>query len=384
MEPNANHFLAALAIVACLSMIPALYTTIEKAASADAAKEDDVTVEVGWSDQEDTSLSEETTIYRLSRQSFETGVSQETILTTSSSAVETTAETTVITTVPKTVTTIAVQTTVNTPATVFTTQSVRATIPVTETVLTTIVTTLPATTETTTSATTTTSGTTTVTTVMTEAETTTTEPEWIFIDINPELSTDPGPAPTEPTPPIQDLPAPKAAPADMPLTPMMNEFPQELAVPDYKQKDPAWINVPLGDDTIGHSGCLVTSMAMLHSYTAAACTPADMASMLSFTTDGSLKRWGDITALGYTVESYNTDITPEILSKISQLLRSGKPVVLGSAGSWQHYIIVTGYTGDGLSFDAADFTIHDPGYNRTTLADHLDSFGTLYKLIYLP
>ena len=157
----------------------------------------------------------------------------------------------------------------------------------------------------------------------------------------------------------------------------------ELAVPDYLQKDPAWVNASLGGETIGKYGCLVTAMAMLHSYTAGTCTPVDMTAKLAFTKDGSLQKWDDITALGYTVESYSTPVTAEILDAIYQHLRDGKPVVLGSVGKWQHYVVVTGYTGDGGELTAADFLIHDPGYpDRRVLADHLAAFGTLYKLIY--
>ena len=173
-------------------------------------------------------------------------------------------------------------------------------------------------------------------------------------------------------PAVDDTPAPTSTKAAL-----------ELAVPDYLQKDPAWVNASLGGETIGQYGCLVTAMAMLHSYTAGPCTPVDMTAKLTFTNDGSLQKWDDITALGYTVESYSTPVTAEILGAIYQHLRDGKPVVLGSVGKWQHYVVVTGYTGEGGELTAAVFLIHDPGYpDRRVLADHLAAFGTLYKLIY--
>ena len=181
-----------------------------------------------------------------------------------------------------------------------------------------------------------------------------------------------------------DAPAalPEAA-SDQNPAPTSTKSAFELSVPDYLQKDPSWVNASLGGETIGKYGCLVTAMAMLHSYTAGVCTPVDMTAMLTFTQDGSLKCWDDITALGYTVESYSTPVTTEILESIYQHLCEGKPVVLGSVGSWQHYVIVTGYTGDGTQLTAEDLLIHDPGYpDRTTLAQHLARFGTLYKLIY--
>ena len=199
---------------------------------------------------------------------------------------------------------------------------------------------------------------------------------------------------TAPEPPMTEAPAPETpAPEESTETTRRvwkgesagkTETVVNLPVPDYKQKDPAWVGAPLGNYTIGQYGCLVTAMSMVHSYSVAPCTPVDMTRMLTFTSDGSLKRWDDISDLGYVVETYDARVTPEILSKLYRLLHEDKPVVLGSVGGWQHYVVVTGYTGDGVYLDAADFVIHDPGYSRGTLADHLAAFPKLYKLIYLP
>lgn len=159
-----------------------------------------------------------------------------------------------------------------------------------------------------------------------------------------------------------------------------------LDVPDYKQKDPAWGSEKLGSSTIGKVGCLVTSMAMLHTYTTGEeCTPVDMKAKLTFTSGGGLASWDHITDLGYTAETCSTSVTAEIMARIYELLCTGRPVVLGSKGSGQHYVCITGYTGDGKTFRTSDFLINDPGYSRRfTLADHLAQYRTLYKLIYLP
>ena len=161
-----------------------------------------------------------------------------------------------------------------------------------------------------------------------------------------------------------------------------------LDVVSYKQTDEEWGSVRLGttaSSSIAKSGCLVTSMAMLESYrNGTECKPTDMKDMLKFTSDGSLTNWNLISDLGYTVETYNCSVTEDILMQIYVRIQAGCPVVLGSKGSsGQHYVLVTGYIGDGTSFTASNFTINDPGYSdRFYLSDHLARFSRLYKLIY--
>lgn len=167
----------------------------------------------------------------------------------------------------------------------------------------------------------------------------------------------------------------------------VEETGSELDVISYKQKDELWANEKLGTySTIGKAGCLVTSMAMVHSYkTGEVYTPVDMRDMLSFTSGGALSSWDLITDLGYTVETISGKISESLLMKIYVQIQAGCPVVLGSKQSsgGQHYVVVTGYVGDGESFNASDFTINDPGYTkRFYLSDHLAQYPTLYKLIY--
>lgn len=167
----------------------------------------------------------------------------------------------------------------------------------------------------------------------------------------------------------------------------VEETGSELDVISYKQKDELWANEKLGTySTIGKAGCLVTSMAMVHSYkTGEVYTPVDMRDMLSFTSGGALSSWDLITDLGYTVETISGKISESLLMKIYVQIQAGCPVVLGSKQSsgGQHYVVVTGYVGNGESFNASDFTINDPGYTkRFYLSDHLAQYPTLYKLIY--
>lgn len=162
-----------------------------------------------------------------------------------------------------------------------------------------------------------------------------------------------------------------------------------LDVISYKQKDARWTNVLLGTSSassIGKVGCLVTSLAMVQSYkTKTELTPIDIKKELSFSSGGGLSSWNLVINMGYTVETFNSAVTETHLMKIYVQLQAGCPVILGSkkSGGGQHYVVVTGYVGDGKTLKASDFTINDPGYStRPRLSDHLAQYSTLYKLIY--
>jgi len=149
-----------------------------------------------------------------------------------------------------------------------------------------------------------------------------------------------------------------------------------LNVPDMKQYDSKWKSVQLGksEGTIGSIGCCVTSLTMAESYrTGSNITPKDMAGKLSFTSDGSL----------YWPGNYNIDYTADYLQKIYNLLSEGKPVlVCGFTNSGgQHWIVVKGYNGNGLS--ASNFTINDPGSSsRKTLQDFFDKYSRYSCIVY--
>lgn len=160
-----------------------------------------------------------------------------------------------------------------------------------------------------------------------------------------------------------------------------------LEVPSYKQYDEAWENEALGTSTIGNAGCLVTAMAMLHSYsTEAEIIPPTMRDMLTFTGGGSLKSWSDISNLGYTVETYEAEaVTETVLQNVLNRLAESKAVVMGckNESGGQHYVAITGYIGDGKTLDTSLFTMNDPGSSkRSLLSEFLALFPKLYKLIY--
>lgn len=150
-----------------------------------------------------------------------------------------------------------------------------------------------------------------------------------------------------------------------------------LSVVSYKQTDARWANVQLGSSgyTIGRSGCTTTALAMTESYrTGTTITPAAMASRLTYAPAGWLY-W----PANYVTSANGTNY----LQTVYNLLKSGKPVILGmqKASGSQHWVVVTGFTGGALT--APNFTINDPGSNsRTTLSDFLSIYPNFYKIAY--
>ena len=149
-------------------------------------------------------------------------------------------------------------------------------------------------------------------------------------------------------------------------------------VPNYKQTDSRWADVVLGNSgkTIRSIGCTTTALAMTESYRLGdTIYPDAMSKKLSYSSSGSL----------YWPSNYLT-ITDgtNYLQQIYQLLKQGKPVIIGaktSSGS-QHWVVVTGFTG-GNSLSAAHFKINDPGTSsRTNLSQFLSAYPTFYKLVY--
>lgn len=148
-----------------------------------------------------------------------------------------------------------------------------------------------------------------------------------------------------------------------------------LKVPSFKQTDSRWANVQIGTSgkTIGQIGCVTTGIAMMQSYRTGTTTyPDAMAKKLSYSSNGNV----------YWPNDYNVVTSSSgYLEKIYELLKSGKPVLLGakkSTGS-QHWVVVTGYVG-GDTLTASGFTINDPGSGtRTNLQQFLNAYPTFYK-----
>ena len=141
----------------------------------------------------------------------------------------------------------------------------------------------------------------------------------------------------------------------------------------YSQGNPEWSGTYIGTRTIGDVGCLVTSIAMVESYSnGVMIKPNEMVKKLRF--DNNSLYWSSAEQLGYTVKDCKQTyhgLTTEEYQTIVEQLRKGHPVVIGAhTGDNQHWVVITGYTGDGNSFSASDFMINDPGNSsRKTLAD---------------
>ncbi len=156
----------------------------------------------------------------------------------------------------------------------------------------------------------------------------------------------------------------------------------ELKVPYYNQADPRWASENIGYDTIGNAGCLVTSYAMLYEFTThKTCNPKTMRDKMSFDYVGNLKT--PASALGFKARGLNQRMDEALLKEIYKKLNAGKPVIIGGTGISQHWVVITGYKGDGKEFKASDFTINDPGDKyKKTLDKYLNNHWWLIGLKY--
>jgi len=150
-----------------------------------------------------------------------------------------------------------------------------------------------------------------------------------------------------------------------------------LNVPSFKQTDSRWANVTLGSSgkTIGKIGCATTAIAMIESYrTGTTIYPNAMAKRLRYTSTGSVY-WPENFVPVTNSKGY--------LNKVYELLKQGKPVLLGAKNAYgsQHWVVITGFTGGSLT--ASNFTINDPGSStRVNLQQFLNVYPNFYKYFY--
>lgn len=152
----------------------------------------------------------------------------------------------------------------------------------------------------------------------------------------------------------------------------------KLSVPSFKQTDSRWANVTLGSSgqTIAKIGCATTAIAMLESHrTGTTIYPNAMAKKLSYTSGGAVY-W----------PSHYTIITSSsgYLTKIYNLLKEGKPVLIGAKKSngGQHYVVITGVKATS-TLTTASFYINDPGSDtRTTLNQFFSAYPNFYKMMH--
>lgn len=151
-----------------------------------------------------------------------------------------------------------------------------------------------------------------------------------------------------------------------------------LNVPCFRQMDGRWSDTLIGSSgkTFAQIGCATTAVAMMESFrTGTVIYPDAMAKQLTYTPSGNL----------YWPSHYRSVTDGSgYLSAVYELLRQGKPVLLGArnASGGQHWVVVTGYQG-GSGLSASGFTIHDPGTaSRTNLQQLLNVYPNFYKFFH--
>lgn len=153
----------------------------------------------------------------------------------------------------------------------------------------------------------------------------------------------------------------------------------ELDIPLYLQTDERWGKVLLGSTkkTMYDIGCATTSLAMSETYLKKKeIYPDELAADAIYTADGEIG-WPRDYYWNYSKDMY--------LDFVYNKLHEGIPVLIGCArtNGRPHWVLITGYTGDGTVLKAKDFKINDPlPYKRTNLQQYLDEYPVFNKLIY--
>lgn len=159
-----------------------------------------------------------------------------------------------------------------------------------------------------------------------------------------------------------------------------------LDVPMYLQGDKRWRSAELGDTkyTIWGYGCTVTGLAMMYSYNNS-CTiyPNEIIQYLKFNQYGAVY-WSGIYNLGFTRKSYTGSISQSCMRTIYNQLAEGRPVMIGATNSKgdEHWVVITGYSGNTNSFDSAYFSINDPAGNHATLKQFLGYVDNVKYIVY--
>lgn len=180
--------------------------------------------------------------------------------------------------------------------------------------------------------------------------------------------------------------APVTPQVQQPTTPPVTPKPNTqygavtLSVPSFKQIDSRWRNYRIGTQggTIGTIGCTLTGISMMESYrTGTVITPDVQASKMSFTAGGAL----------YWPSNYvKTSVSDRnsCMLQAYEMLKSGRPVLIGGKTykGTNHWIVITGYTGGSGSLSPWNFTINDPGSDKTNLGEYFNSCSWIHSLVY--
>lgn len=150
-----------------------------------------------------------------------------------------------------------------------------------------------------------------------------------------------------------------------------------LNVPLYSQFDSSWSGLKMGNSstTIAQSGCVVCGLAQIESYLSGSqVTPAAMLKRLGFDKEGNV----------YWPGGYKAYSGSDYLSVIYNQLSDGNPVLIGgyTPSGKQHWVLVTGYSKNGNSLSASNFTVNDCSGRYTTLAGYQSVYSRFKKLVY--
>lgn len=149
-----------------------------------------------------------------------------------------------------------------------------------------------------------------------------------------------------------------------------------LNVPLYKQGDSRWASKMIGGyETLGSAGCTTTCISMVESYVHGQdIYPNIMADQLPYTYDGLL-----------TFPSrYTRYAGADYMQVMLNLLHAGMPCLVSgyTPDGRTHWVVVVGYSGNGVDMNPADFVINDPGANRYTLARFFRDYPLFEKIVY--
>lgn len=153
----------------------------------------------------------------------------------------------------------------------------------------------------------------------------------------------------------------------------------ELEVPTYLQTDERWADVLLGSTqkNMYDIGCATTALAMSESFLKEKTLyPDEVAEGAIYTSDGEIG-WPKDYYWNYNKDMY--------LDFVYNKLHEGIPVLIGCTrtNGRPHWVLITGYIGDGTQLKAKDFLINDPlPYGRTNLQQYLEEYPVFSKLIY--
>ncbi len=190
-------------------------------------------------------------------------------------------------------------------------------------------------------------------------------------------------------------------------------------VPLFKQSGPSaveWssLRVNNSSETMGWVGCLICCFSMVRSYEVGySIYPYEMMNTYSNATNVGVvysASYNAAMSVPKSADNYNWSIygstwayggngeigsnqknTQTLLRTLYEKLQNG-PVIFGGYSTYNgrsstnHWIVVNGYSGDGVNFSADDFSICDPannnGVNRTTLAQYQQKYPYWDRLIY--